>query len=69
MPISMNYLFYCEKCNYKKIYLIGDNRLPLDMIKKCPKCNTIMKYELCEDDCKQKDIFTKITDRLKKIFS
>ncbi len=68
MPISMKYLFYCEKCGYKKVYLIGDSITPFDMIKKCPKCNTVMKYKLCEEDCQQKDIFTKIIDSLKKVF-
>ncbi len=43
MPISKQVLFVCEMCNYKKVYTIGDNLTPNDLIKVCPKCGENMK--------------------------
>jgi len=58
MPVSTKHQFICKECQFKKIYILGDNRTILDIIKKCPKCGGVMeKGEFLFRSCKERRFY------------
>ena len=66
MPITQKRLFKCEKCGYSKTYTVGDYLTPNDLMKKWPKCSSMMVVSSDENAKNTSGFLDSILDLFKK---